>query len=165
MVYSKLRVKQVNGLVTCLDCHAKSIRYTTAILYDSIYADSQGVERSALDFPFARGEAWGTLLRVDTLVQHHPIPSGRALAADGELQEWATGLAHMNGKVDVDFDSAVTDLARFKGARAGFDPRMETCSAVRCHGYDGPYRFWACGKGLPGLQGGTADPGPCAGSP
>jgi hypothetical protein len=163
MVYSKLRVKQVNGLVTCLDCHARSIRSTTSILYDSIYVDSQGVERSSLDFPYAHGPDWGTLARVDTLVQHHPIPSGRDIAADGELQEWATGPAHLNGKVDVDFDSAVNDLARFNGARAEFNPKLETCSAIRCHGNDGPYRFWACGKGLPGLQGDTVNINPCAG--
>jgi hypothetical protein len=67
----------------------------------------------------------------------------------------------MNGRVDVDFDSAVTNLARFQGARASYNPKLETCSAVSCHGRDGPYRFQACRKGLPELKGYTESLSPC----
>jgi hypothetical protein len=148
-------VKHVNGPITCLDCHAASLQYATVTVLDSLYRDSAGFVWSSVDFKGAHPP--GNLVRVDTLVQHRPIPSNRLPPAEGGLQEWVTGLAHMNGTVDVDFDATVDNLKRFGGARAGFNPKLETCSAVECHVHDAAYRFEACSKDLPGLEG---DAGP-----
>jgi hypothetical protein len=95
----------------------------------------------------------GVLVRVDTLEQHHLIPLNDKALDEHELREWVTGLAHMNGTVDVVFDATISDTARFLGARAEFNPKMETCSAISCHSKDGLYRFEACSKNLPGLAG------------
>jgi hypothetical protein len=146
-------VKRANGFVTCLDCHRASLRSTTEILFDSVYRDSNGTLWSSVDFPEPGQIPPATLIRVDTLAQHHPVPMGDRKPGKGELREWMTGMAHLNGKVDVVFDSSASDPIRFRGARAEFHPESETCSAVSCHGHDGPYRFEACSKGLPELVG------------
>ncbi|MBW8886152.1 MAG: hypothetical protein JF616_00225 [Fibrobacteres bacterium] len=158
--FSGENVKQVNGPITCLDCHATSLQRTTVILLDSLYMDSAGFVWSSVDFKGVRPP--GKLVRVDTIVQHHPIPSQRLPPAQGELQEWVTGLAHMNGQVDVVFDSTVSNPQRFGGARAEFNPKLETCSAVNCHVHEGAYRFEACSKGLPGLEGDSVPDDQCA---
>jgi hypothetical protein len=146
-------VKQANGVVTCLDCHSTSLQSTTGILLDSVYRDSDGTLRSSVDFQGAFPTLPGILIRIDTLEQHHPIPLNDKALKEHELREWVTGLAHMNGKVEVIFDAAASDTGRFHGARAEFNPKLETCSAVSCHSKDGPYRFEACSKNLPGLVG------------
>ena len=43
-------VKQANGFVTCLDCHRTSLQFTTEILFDSVYRDSNGTLSSTVDF-------------------------------------------------------------------------------------------------------------------
>ena len=79
------------------------------------------------------------------------LQSGKTDLAGG-IQEYMTGLAHLNGTVDVEFDPKYSDPDRFGGASAAFHPAEETCSAVSCHPTDGPYRFAAPRKGLPGLK-------------
>jgi hypothetical protein len=71
----------------------------------------------------------------------------------------------MNGIVDVVFDPSVSDTIRYHGARAEFNPKLETCSAVSCHISDGPYRFEACSKGFPELEGETEASYQCTGKP
>jgi hypothetical protein len=68
------------------------------------------------------------------------------------MTEFMTGLAHLNGTVDVIFDPKHSDPARFGGVSATFNPKEETCSAVACHPGDNPYRFAAPSKGLPVLK-------------
>jgi hypothetical protein len=107
----------------------------------------------------------GSLIRIDTLEQPYPIPLSGKIPKQDEVQEWITGLAHMNGKVDVVFDASVSDSSRFHGKRPEFNPKTETCSAVSCHSHDGPYRFEACSKNLPELAG-DSEPGyQCAAPP
>lgn len=165
LVEMVLYVKKVNGPVTCLDCHRNSIRSETVILLDSIFRDSNGSVQSSLDQPSSVWVRNGTLVRVDTVVQRHPVPSGRSAPSDPELREWLTGLSHLNGRVDVDFDPAVSDTARFHGERAQYNPAMETCSAVSCHPRSGEYRFPACSKGLPALHGGSRPASACDAAP
>ena len=153
-VSSPLFVQKVNGPVTCLDCHRGSLLSITAVVQDSIYRDSNGTLWSASENPDDVRIRAMALLRVDRYVQHHPIPSSRAVPIAYGYQEWLTGMAHLNGKVDVEFDSAVTDTARFHGAKAEYDPEMQTCSAVSCHPRSGSYRFSACSKSLPEMRGG-----------
>jgi hypothetical protein len=153
IVYVDMYVKRVNGTVTCLDCHKSSLQYRRVTLMDSIYQDSAGVVRSLLDHPLWEGLREGVLIRVDTLVQNQPIPSPRVVPGEYEIQEWMTGLAHMNGRMEVEFDSSVTDAGRFMGARAEFNPQRETCSAISCHERPYPYRFAAPSKGLSGSSG------------
>lgn len=150
-------VKQANEFVTCLDCHRTSLQLTTEVLFDSIYLDSVGALWSSVDWKGSGQQPPGTLVRVDTLRQHHPVPQNDKPLPEGELREWVTGLAHLNGKVDVDFDSSASDPVRYHGARAEFNPKLETCSAVSCHIHDGPYRFEACSKGFPEIAG-TPEP-------
>ncbi len=166
LIYNKgVFVKQANGFVTCLDCHRSSLQFTSVILLDSIYQDSDGTLRSSVDALGSGQRPPGTLIRVDTLLQHHPIPLNDNALNEGELREWVTGLAHLNGEVDVVFDSTVSDTIRFHGARAEFNSKMETCSAISCHPFDGPYRFEACSKGFPELVGDTAPSYQCAEKP
>lgn len=161
VLFSGENVKHVNGPITCLDCHATSLQSTTVIVLDSLYQDSTGFVWSSVDFKGVLPP--GKLVRVDTLVQHRPIPAKSLPPAEGGLQAWVTGLAHMNGKVDVAFDPRVDNPGRFGGARAGFNPKLETCSAVNCHVHDGAYRFEACSKDLPDLEGGPGPDGSCKG--
>lgn len=155
-VSSPLYVKKVNGPVTCLDCHRGSILSASEVVRDSIFRDSNGTLWSLRDYPDDEPRIRAMpLFRVDTYVQHHPIPSPRVLPAAYGYQEWLTGMAHLNGKVDVEFDSAVSDTARFHGDKAEYDPKLQTCSAVSCHPRPGSYRFSACSKSLPEMRGGN----------
>jgi hypothetical protein len=153
ITYVDMTVKRVNGPVTCLDCHKNSIQFQRVVLLDSFFLDSSGFVLSSLDYPHEESIRKGPLLRVDTLIQNHPIPSPGAAPGEREVQEWMTGLAHMNGLVDVVFDSSVTDQDRFLGERAEFNPERETCSAISCHEKPHPYRFAAPSKGLSGSIG------------
>lgn len=158
LVYNgEVYLKKVNGFISCLDCHRTAMQAAPEIVFDSLYQDSQGTILSTVDSRGAFRQMPGILIRVDTLEHHRPVPLNDNVPQAGALREWVTGLAHMNGKVDVVFDPSVSDTARYQGARAEFNPKLETCSAVSCHLHDGPYRFQACSKGLPELSGG---PGP-----
>lgn len=140
----------INGSITCLDCHATSILSKSVMLLDSVFLDSMGNEWHSLDFPLSNdGPSIGDTLRnfplekVDTLTQNHPVPvsAGPARAGDRGVREWMTGLAHMNGKVDVVFDPRVSDTAKYH-AQAGYSPEQESCSAIACHpSGEKPFRF------------------------
>lgn len=157
--------KKVNGPVTCLDCHATSIARRPHVVLDSIYRDSDGNEWSTADFPIdPKGPTIADtlrtfpFLRVDTLAQERPIPVAPRPGAKPLWEEYVTSLAHMNGKVDVEFHPRVTDAARFEGRKAEFMPAKETCSAVACHPNDNPYwRFADSAKGLRELSGQPGD--------
>jgi hypothetical protein len=68
------------------------------------------------------------------------------------FREWKTGPAHLNGVVDVVFDDWFSD-STVTGKPATFNPTMQTCSAILCHGDLGDYRWAAPSKSLPPLRG------------
>jgi hypothetical protein len=154
-------LKAQNGPITCLDCHAGSIRRFNQVIYDTIYSTRAGKGVSAYDSAasptFRAAVAAGAyfFLRVDTLIHHRPVPLPEPPGRVTLLREWLTGADHLNGRVDVRFDSSDSDPARYGSRRAVFDPVQETCSAVACHLHATPYRWPAPSKGLSGLN---ADP-------
>ena len=142
-----------NGSISCRDCHATSIPGRPTLVFDSIYAafDSSGrlIEQSALanpDFRFIRD--W-TLVRVDTLHLIRPIEQPGPTKTAGFLKQWMTGNAHLNGIIDVRFDSLVSDTSRFPGQSAAYHPERQTCSAVQCHRGGADYRWANPSKGIP----------------
>ena len=122
-------------------------------LPDSIFVDTMGNEFHALDFPEDVELRTFPLVRVDTIHRRRPVPWPPRGGDLPELQEWMTGLAHLNGVVDVVFDSTSNDTAKYHGAMASFNPAMETCSAVACHPNHGAYRFADPARGLSELHG------------
>ncbi len=151
----------INGIITCLDCHSTSIRFRAVTLFDSVYEAPDGEKWNTLAHPNPADTTSDgivirslSFLRVDTLPQHQALTMPAQASGTGpRLREYMTGLAHMNGKVDVVFDSRVSRPARFNGQAALFNPTEETCSAVACHPGDKPYRWAAGSKGLPELKG------------
>jgi hypothetical protein len=133
----------INGPITCLECHATSIQSRPTAIYDSLFMDKDSILWHALEFPVIPDSAtMGDTLRrdfrlaeVDTLVRNVPVtvPARPGAAPRGGLAEWMTGLAHMNGKVDVAFDPRVSDTAKFGGKKALYSPTQESCSAIACH--------------------------------
>jgi hypothetical protein len=152
--------RDLNGRITCLDCHGRSIRGVPVVVIDTLFRDtvtSEGSFTSANPDPLARnseGHIIRTqeLARVDTLHQNHPVAQpGRPAAASG-FQEYVTTLAHLNGTVDVAFDPRNSNPANWGGDTAFFNPKLETCSAVECHpAGEKVYRWAADRKGLPEL--------------
>lgn len=158
--------KRVNGPVTCLDCHATAIAKRPHVVLDSLFRDADGNEWSTADFPIDPKDTTiadtlrrdFTFLRIDTLAQERPIPVAPRAGAKPLWEEYVTSLAHMNGKVDVEFHPRVTNAARFAGMKAEFLPEKETCSAVACHPNDNPYwRFADSARGLRELTGQSGD--------
>jgi hypothetical protein len=164
-LYRVLPDKFVNGEVTCLACHSKSLASRVVAVQDTFFRNPDPSEdppwASSLNAPVnlptdtfeIRVRSWP----IDSIVarpQTHPMPqSGRpSPVSDSGIVEFMTGLAHLNGSIDVVFDPKHSDPARFGGMPASFNPKQETCSAVACHPGDNPYRFAAPSKGLPGLK-------------
>lgn len=149
----------LNGPITCLDCHSRSIRGQAAVSFDSVYQDTATGEKSftSLHPDATDRNSEGriirglTLIQVDTLRQNHPIAQPDRPGARPLFREYVTAMAHLNGTVDVAFDPRNSDPARFLGDTARFDPRQETCSAVACHPGGDDYRWDAPRKGLPRL--------------
>ena len=141
------------GPVTCLDCHASSMSSIQSTVIDSVFLDTSGQRLSALDFPGIDSIRQLPLIEIDTIIQAHPIPIFPRPGLKPELKEWMTGLAHMNGKVDINFPQRISDTGRYHGQLANFSPTMETCSAIACHQNDKPYRFLNPAKGLTFLNG------------
>lgn len=154
---------KLNGKITCLDCHANSIKSRVVVALDSIYGDDTSGTYHTINRP---GDTARTLDRtkrirdlplkgIDTLTMNHPVAMPERPGAKPAFQEYVTTLAHMNGKVDVVFDPRNSAPAEFGGDSASYNPRQETCSAVACHpGSAGPtsvYRWAAPSKGLPAL--------------
>jgi hypothetical protein len=134
--------------VTCLHCHDRSIAARMETHPDSVFRDAMGNEFRALDFPDDQELRTFPLARVDTLVLRRAVPAPPRKGPLPAMREWMTALAHMNGVVDVDFNRTSHDTSRFQGARATFNPEMQTCSAVACHPVPGAYRWPIPSRGL-----------------
>jgi len=151
-------LKNGNGPITCLDCHNRSLVERDVVLFDSLYLDRKGKTFSTYDlganlaFRDSIGAGRYVLAKVDTLVHHRPVPLPGPPQRITFLQEWMTGIDHLNGIVDVKFDNRNSDAARFRGNAAVYDPKLETCSSVACHTHNTPYRWPAPSKGLTGLN-------------
>lgn len=152
--------KTRNGPTTCLDCHRNSLQMQTVAIPDTFFHDvPDSISLSSINYPVLsptdtadiRMRTW-PIDSIIVRIQNHPLLQPGRPVPDSGLAEFMTGLAHMNGTVDVKFDAKYSDPARFGGDSATFDPKQETCSAVSCHPGNDPYRFAAPGKGLPGLK-------------
>jgi hypothetical protein len=149
----------LNGPITCLDCHSRSIRSRTVVSLDTIYEDTATGEKSFTSLhPGATDRnSEGriirslTLIQVDTLRQNHPIAQPERPGARPLFQEYVTTLAHLNGSVDVAFHPKNSAPAQYGGDSASFNPLRETCSAVACHPGTEDFRWSAPSKGLPRL--------------
>ncbi len=151
--------RDLNGEITCLDCHSLSIQFQALTLFDSIYQDTSGEKWGTLSHPNADGKTTdGKIIRslaflgVDTLHQHHPRPMPARPGPAPKFQEYMTTLAHLNNTVDVKFDSRNSDPARFGGDSASYNPTQESCSAVACHPGPKVYSWGSVAKGLPELK-------------
>ena len=145
--------------ITCLHCHDNSLAARNESHPDSIFVDSMGNQFRALDFSDDLELRTFPLVRVDTLVLRRPVPAPPRNGPLPAMREWITSFAHMNGKVDVDFNRTSHDTARFHGQRATFNPEAQSCSAVDCHPNHGTYRWSNPSLGLPTLKGDTAQHG------
>jgi hypothetical protein len=142
-----------NGNITCRDCHTESILGHPTLVFDSIFVKDDSLNRPLQwnglaypDFEFIRD--W-ILLRVDTLHQIRPVEQPGYTQSTGYLKQWMTGVAHLNGVIDVDIDSINSDTSRFEGHWAVFNPSEQSCSAVQCHRTGVDYRWPNPSKGLP----------------
>lgn len=145
-----------NHPITCLNCHNKSMLGHDQAFMDSVFLDPNGNESHTLDYPDWIELRTYPFVRIDTVVKNRPVPQPTRPGAITEIQEWMTGLAHMNGVVDVDFDPTSIDTAKFGGQTAVFHPKELTCSAMACHPIPGAYRWAIPSRGLPILKGDTA---------
>ena len=147
------------GAITCMDCHSSAIQHYNEIVFDSLYADTLGNQYNTYQLgknsPVREWIKSGQvkLTKVDTITFHRPIKAPIVPGHQTIVQEWLTGIDHLNGKVDVKFDSRVTDTTMFKGKfsiyKATYNPEEETCSAIACHGNEHvTYRFANNSKGL-----------------
>ena len=148
-------VKNVNGRITCVDCHADAMASQTHLLLDSICVDAlkpSGWSSFDEQTDFRKCLQSNPLGRVDTLRQHRPVPMPPRPGEVPILEEWMTGMAHMNGRVDVKFDIRVSDTLLYPGG-AEWNADALTCSAVACHEHAGHYRWAIPSQGLPGMRG------------
>lgn len=154
--------RDLNGAITCLDCHSRSIQSHLVTLFDSAYEDTSTTEKfHTLAHPGPddttsdgkRGRSL-VLVEVDTLIQNHPIDAVERQGSITGFQEYVTGLAHLNHVVDVSFDPRDSRPDHFGGDSASYNPEKETCSAVACHpGPDKVYSWGSVRKSLPILKG------------
>jgi hypothetical protein len=155
--------RDLNGRITCLDCHSQSLRSAAVVLFDSLYETPEGEKYGTVENPNP-GDTTTVkggpnfvirslpLVGIDTLRQNHPVAAPARSGAKPAFQEYLTALAHLNQKVDVVFDPRMSDTVRFPGERASYNPKQETCSAVACHPGDKPYSFGSVAKNLPVLK-------------
>ncbi len=148
----------LNGPITCLDCHSRSIGGEAVIVIDTVFQDTDGSRYFTSLHPDPEAATSGgkairslSLLQVDTLHQNHPVPRPGRPGSHPQFQEYVTALAHLNGTVDVAFDPRNSDPAQYGGDSAVFNPESETCSAVACHPGGKDYRWAAPSKGLSAL--------------
>lgn len=162
-----LDVSNLNGVVTCMDCHFNSVLHFSYIRLDSVWVDVNGNES------LVRKNSTDRLARIQTYKRFKPMHSpaddstlGVALANSldslihksaetGALLQWMTSRAHNNGKVEVAFPpNAVTDEAALTTA---YHPQDFSCSSIACHTVQGLYRWPNPARGLsacPSLLGG-----------
>ena len=153
--------QKLNGVVTCLDCHSKSVRSEPVVVLDTVYEDTATTEKfHTLNFPGANAKNDSgiiirslTLNSIDTLPQNHPVPMPNRPGAVPAFQEYVTAAAHMNGSIDVVFDPRNSQPGKFGGDTASYNPKQETCSAVACHPADPKAYSWGSkAKGLPEIK-------------
>lgn len=140
-LYLTVPDKFKNGPITCLDCHRNSLQVQTVAVPDTFFRDvADSISASSLNNPVSSpSDTFAIRLRSlprDSIVmriQDHPFLQPGRPVPDSGLAEFMTGLAHLNGTVDVKFDAKHSDPARFGGDSAVFNPKEETCSAVACH--------------------------------
>jgi hypothetical protein len=151
--------KDLNGEITCLDCHSLSLQSQAVVLFDSIYEDTTGEKWRTLAHPNPGATTKsGRVIRsmdffgVDTLHQNHPLPAWPRPGPAPKFQEYLTTLAHLNHKIDVQFDARNSKPAEFEGDSARYNPTLETCSAVACHPGPKAYSWGSVAKGLPELK-------------
>jgi hypothetical protein len=142
-----------NRPITCLHCHNTAIKSRDTTFQDSIFRDTNGNEFHSIDFPDIPEIRDFPLARIETLIRNRPVAMPPRPGPRPEILEWMTSLAHMNGVVDVVFDTSSIDTARFRGAAASFNPKESTCSAMACHPAQGPYRWAIPSRNLPILKG------------
>lgn len=118
-------IKSLNGPITCLDCHSRSVQGREAVFLDTIFINAFDLEKSSYDLPDAASIRLLPILRIDTLRQNRPIPIAPPDSA-GTMAEWMTARAHLDGRVQVAMDFR-------NGGAASYDIRAQTCSAVACH--------------------------------
>jgi hypothetical protein len=153
--------RDLNGEITCLECHSQSIQYKDVTLVDSVYEDPIGQQWMTLEFPNPGDKTDSgdvirnlPLLRVDTLYRHVPTAQPARPGPKPLFREFVTALAHMNGQVDVRFDAKSSRPGKFNGDSASYNPTQETCSAVACHPGPKVYSWGSVAKGLPELKDG-----------
>jgi len=117
--------KGLNGPITCLDCHSRSVQGVETVFLDTIFINAFDLEKSSYDLPDAASIRLLPILRIDTLRQNRPIPIAPPASA-GAMAEWVTARAHLDGRVEVAMDFR-------NGDSASYDIRAQTCSAVACH--------------------------------
>lgn len=117
--------KTLNGPITCLDCHSRSVQGRETVFLDTIFINAFDLEKSSYDLPGAASIRILPILRIDTLRQNRPIPIATPDSA-GAMAEWMTARAHLDGRVEVAMDFR-------NGGTASYDIRAQTCSAVACH--------------------------------
>lgn len=144
--------------ITCLHCHNRSIAGRDTTYQDTVFAHPEGAELHSLDFPDIPEIRAYRLVRIEPLVRNRPVPMPPRPGPLPEMTEWMTALAHMNGKVDVDFDASSNDTARFRGANAVYNPQSMNCSAMACHPAMGPYRWAVPSRNIPILKGDSIGP-------
>ncbi len=149
----------LNGRITCVDCHSQSIHWTPVTLFDTVYEEPDGEQWRTLDNPKATDTTKDgmvirslSLLKVDTLSRHLATPQPERPGAKPLFTEFVTALAHMNQQVDVVFDSKNSRPSKYNGDSASYNPTQETCSAVACHPSVKPYSWGSVAKGLPELK-------------
>ncbi len=148
----------LNGLITCADCHNTAVPASPVAVLDSMLEEPiTGNHFFTSDSYDPDPERKWKVVRIDTLIQNHPGTINRQSGSPPRIQEWITGIAHMNGTIDVVFDPKNSDSVRFQGEKATYNPIRETCSAVACHGGMFPYRSAATSKGLSFLNGAMPD--------
>lgn len=151
--------RELNGAITCFDCHSQAIQFRDVVLFDTVYEEPSGERWRTQSHPNP-GDTTSSglvirsllLVRVESLPQQHPLPMPARPGSVPAFQEYITTLAHMNGRVDVHFAGRNSRPFLFEGQSASFNPTQETCSAVACHPNPGAYSFGSKAKGLPALN-------------
>jgi hypothetical protein len=158
-------MKFMNGPVTCMDCHFGSLQHARTLVFDSIFRepiDSTGtrfINRSSQDYPDDLEIRKFPLARIDSLWQDLPIAAPIREGDSLAFKEYLTGLAHMNGRVDIEFAPNLSYPEDFEGMRATYSPENQTCSAVACHPISQTphWRFASITQGLTQLLGREGD--------
>ncbi len=135
--------------ITCLHCHVNSIAGHDTAFADSIFQDVNGNRFHALDFPDIQMIRDWPLVSIDTLYAYKPLFQPPRPGPPPEMLELQTSFAHLNGKVDVDFNETSNNPMAFEGREASYDPVEMTCSAVYCHPNDVAYRWARPSKNIP----------------